>query len=156
MELGVRAMKRRDIVLAGLTISGMTTFVSRALSWPLITEEQREEISRPQPEQAPAGQAPAGPPTIEVEEPDPTKPIKSPVNIRIKFQAHGSDIDPGSFRAFYGWFDITNRITQHAQITSSGLTANDAEIPAGQYSLTLQISDHLRRVGTRTFRFTVT
>jgi hypothetical protein len=77
------------------------------------------------------------------------------VTIRLRFVPQGnSTIDVASFRAKYdSWFtiDVTNRILQHAQISESGLIAENAEIPPGHYAVTLQAADNLHRLGTRTF-----
>jgi hypothetical protein len=96
---------------------------------------------------------------IEVLQPDETRPVIPPVTIRLRFVPQSSStIDVASFRATYdSWFtiDITNRILEHAQISGSGLLAENAEIPPGHYTVTLQIADNLHRLGTRTFDFAI-
>ena len=93
---------------------------------------------------------------IEVVEPDVSKPIRSPVKIRIRFLApQGASINPASFRATYGWFNITDRLVANAKIDASGISADNAEIPAGDYKVTLQIEDDQGRVGTHAFEFRV-
>jgi hypothetical protein len=124
----------------------------------LITADEVERESKaPQVFGAQADVEP-GAPKIEVEEPDASKPIKPPVTIRIRFQPQSdATIDPKTFRATYGFLalDITQRITQNAKVTSSGLVATNADISPGRYTVTLQIADNKHRVGIRTFNFTV-
>jgi hypothetical protein len=150
-------VNRRDVGIALLTIY-VCIGVSRAAAWELVTKEElKRESTSPRPSASPAQSQP-GAPTIEVEQPDPTKPIKPPVTIRVLFKAQaGSTIDPKSFRAKYGWLglDVTDRITSHAKIDASGLIAENADVPAGSYKITLQIADNLQRIGIRVLDFTV-
>jgi hypothetical protein len=130
-----------------------------AAAWQLITAEEFErDRSAPRFRGFFAPTIQPGAPIIEVDQPDQTSAIRVPVNIRLRFRPQaGAIIDLASFRATYGWLgiDITNRIIEHAQINASGLFANNAEIPAGHHKVTLQIADNMRRVGSRTFEFTV-
>jgi hypothetical protein len=154
-------MNRRSIIigLAGLCAS-LSMSARRAFAWVLITQDESiaekkalEDNKGIQPAEAPPG---SDAPVIEVLEPDTTKPIKSPVKIRIRFRPQsGSTINPKTFRAKYGWLgiDITDRLAGHAQIDASGLSADNAEIPAGQYAITLQVADSMGRVGTRALEF---
>jgi hypothetical protein len=99
-------------------------------------------------------------PTITVEQPDARKPIASPISIRLSFQpALGANIDPKTFHVTYGFglfaIDITSRILEHATLTSSGISADNARLPSGHHRVTVQIADDHGRVGTHTFEFTV-
>jgi hypothetical protein len=138
----------------------IAAYASRALAaeWSLVTNEEfSREQAAPHIEESFA-LPPQGVPDIEIDQPDQTKPIKSPVTIRISFRAQdGALIDRSSFRVTYGWFgiDITQRILEHAQLTSQGITAADAQLPSGRHRVTIQIADNRRRVATRTFEFTV-
>jgi hypothetical protein len=150
-------VRRRTLILG--TVASSWIIVTRAKAWSLITKEEYErEKAAPHPDvQAPAV-AQAGAPTIDVDQPDASRPVRPPVTIRISFHpAQGSTIDVKSFRATYGFLgiDITQRILDNAQLTASGLFANDAQLPPGQYKVTLQIADNLHRVGTRTIEFSV-
>jgi len=154
---GDEAVRRRTFILALVSIS--CALSRRAGAWTLITPE---EFARDQsaPHITPRGLAPLrlGGPVIEVDRPDATKPITTPVTIRLRFIPQGgATIDVASFRVTYGWLhlDITSRILEHAQVNQSGLVATNADISSGKYSITLQIADNLHRVGTRTFDFTV-
>jgi hypothetical protein len=132
--------------------------VQSAAAWTLITQDQIDEVNRAKADAArdTFGIEPIRMPVIEIIQPDITKPIETPVKIRIRFRAPaGASIDPASFRATYGWFNITNQLLAHAKIDSSGISADDAEIPSGKYKITLQISDTKGHVGTKEFDFQV-
>lgn len=152
-------MNRRAFVVGLLSVfASLAIALRRAAAWTLITNDEFQAESRAD---RPEGAAPlpqAGSPQIEVLKPDASKPVKSPVTIRIRFRPQaGATINPATFRARYGWLgiDITDRIIAHAQIDASGLSADNAEIPPGQYSVTLEIADTVGRVGTRAFTFRV-
>jgi hypothetical protein len=156
---------RRSFIVSMFTLcTTVLTTTRRACAWDFITNEELEReksASAAQSKEAPASAAPPqlGAPTIDVEQPDATKPITSPVTIRIRFKPQsGATIDPSSFRAKYGWLgiDITSRIIANAKVDASGVVAENANIPAGQYQVTLQIADNLHRVGTRVLSFAVT
>lgn len=154
-------MHRRNAIVGLVSLCGALSSASRrALAWTLITNDEFINESRAlQGASAPPSPQAAGAPTIEILDPDTTKPIKSPVTIRIRFNSQpGATINPATFRAKYGWLgiDITDRLVGHAQVTASGISADNAEVPAGQYTITLQIADNLGRIGTRTLQFSVT
>jgi len=84
--------------------------------------------------------------------------LTPPVTIRVVFKPQPpAAISVSSFQAHYGFFnvDITSRLLQHAKVTPDGLVAENVNIPAGEHTVTLQISDNQGRVGTRTFKFVV-
>ena len=150
-------MNRRALVfcLSAMPVAN----ISWAAGWTLISKEEFDRDSTA-PRSRGGFPAPAEPgaPSIEIEEPNQTRPIPTPVTIRLLFRAQpGAIIDPTSFRATYGWLgiDITRRIMEHAKINASGLFANNADVPAGHHKVTLQIADNMHRVGTFTFEFTV-
>jgi hypothetical protein len=152
-------MHRRTLISTLFTAFAVLVATLRhSVAWVLVTQEEFEHDSiAPHNEAAPAAAQP-GAPSIKVEEPDPAKPIKPPVTIRISFEPQGdATIDPSSFRATYGWLgiDITQRIVQHAKVSASGLVATNADVPPGTYRVTLQIADNRHRVGVRVFEFTV-
>jgi len=148
-------MHRRTFIFGPLALYAT---VCRAATWALITKEEFEQSAAQPLSRSIRRSSPPDAPTIEVSQPDATKPIKPPVTIRIRFRPkEGATIDPTSFRATYGslGIDITNRIMQHAHVSASGLVANNADVPAGHHSVTLQIADNMHRVAIRTFEFTV-
>ena len=147
-------MHRRTFIFGLLALYST---VCRVAAWALITKEEFERDAVPHLEESLAATQP-GAPIIEVEQPDETKPIKSPLTIRIHFRPkEGATIDLTSFRVRYGWLavDITKRIIEHAHVSASGLLANNTDIPAGRHRVTLQVADNMHRVGIRTFEFTV-
>lgn len=142
----------RRTLLFGL----IALYATAAKAWDLITQDEFERDSVAPHPVTPLVGAPPGAPTIKVEQPDATMPIKPPVTIRISFLPKaGATIDPASFRATYGWLDITGRILEHAHVSPSGLLANNVNIPTGHHKVTLQIADNMHRVGAHTFEFTV-
>ncbi len=150
-------MHRRTVVF-GLIALYATVCRARAAAWALITKDEFERDSLAPHPVNPLVAAPPGAPTIKVEQPDETLPIKPPVTIRISFLPKaGATIDPASFHATYGWLgiDITGRILEHTHVSASGLLANNVNIPAGHHKVTIQIADNMHRVGIRTFEFTV-
>jgi hypothetical protein len=148
-------MHRRSIIGIFLGVCvGLNTKLRSAAAWALISEDQSDEINNPKPAAAPST---ITVPVIEIIEPDMTMPIRSPVKIRIRFQAPaGASIKPESFRATYGWFDISDQLISHAaKIDALGISADDAEIPKGKYKITLHISDTKGRIGTQELNFQV-
>ena len=124
----------------------------------LVTRQHsRRENAAPHKQAAPAAPR-SGAPIIRIEEPNTTRPIKSPVRIRVTFQpASNATIVVNSLRVRYGslGIDITRRILAHARPTASGVTVDDAELPRGRHRVTIQIADNLGRVGTKSLQFTV-
>jgi hypothetical protein len=140
-----------------------TSVALESKTWTLLTEDEfGRENSRPHVEQPILAEATG--PTILVERPDENKKVKSPVSVQISFRPHAdAKIDKASLKVTYGFFgfDITKRIVEHAVLTESGLTADNAEIPPGKHSVTIEISEILisdnktRRTGQRVVNFTV-
>ena len=151
-------MHRRTLIFGPLALYAT---VCRAAAWALITKEEFERdltAGQPLSRSLRRTSGPPDAPIIEVEQPHETKPIKPPVTIRIHFRPkEGATIDLASFRVTYGLLgvDITKRIIEHAHVSASGLLANNADIPAGHHTVTLQVADNMHRVGIRTFEFTV-
>jgi hypothetical protein len=117
---------------------------------------QRENAA-PHEQNAPA-QTRSGAPTIRIEEPDITRPVRSPVNIGIRFQAAANArIAVNSLRVRYGFLgiDITRRILAHARPTPTGVFVEEAELPRGRHKVTIQIADNMGRVGVKSFDFNV-
>lgn len=149
-------MYRRTFIFS--LIGSLCVTGSPAHAWSLISKEEFErEEAAARIAEAPAVAQP-GAPVISVDEPDDTKPVSSPVTIRISFHPQqGATIDTKSFRATYGFLgiDITQRIIDNAEFSASGLFAKNAQLPSGHHQVTLQIADNLRRVGNRTIEFTI-
>lgn len=151
-------MYRRTFIFGLLALYAT---VCRAAAWALITKEEFERdlaAAQPLSRGMRRTSAPPDAPTIEVDQPNETKPIKPPLTIRVRFRPkEGATIDPTSFRVTYGslGLDITQRVMEHAHVSASGLLANNADVPAGHHRVTLQVADNMHRVGSRTFEFTV-
>lgn len=156
----------RRFFLSALSVP-LFSSVSIALedgTWPLLTADEFErENSRPHIDQPIPAEVPNGP-TIIVERPDENKAIKSPVSVQIAFRPHAdAKINTASLKVKYGFFgfDITKRIKDHAVLTEIGLAAENAALPAGQHTVTIEISEIVisdkktQRVGRRVINFTV-
>src|SRR5262249_11532774 len=104
-------MYRRSLILG--VIASSCFGIRGASAWPLVTRQQsRRENAAPHKQAAPAASR-SGAPIIRVEEPNTTRPIRSPVRIRVTFQTAGNaTIVPNSLRVRYGslGIDITRRI----------------------------------------------
>ena len=149
-------MYRRNLIVG--VIASLCFGIRWANAWPLVTRRQQQrENAAPHTQTAPAPSR-AGAPTIRIEEPDITRPIRSPVNIRISFQAAANArIAVNSLRVRYGFLgiDITRRILAHARPTPSGVFVEDAELPRGRHKVTIQIADNMGRVGSKSFDFNI-
>jgi hypothetical protein len=126
--------------------------------WTLVTpEEAVQDRTRPRRPEVRAIPVSKGP-RIEMANPDVTRPVRYPINLRIQFVAQpGTSLDLATFKATYGYFDldITRRILGHAKLSAAGLAADNAEIPPGDHRVTLSIADNLGQIGSRVFAFTV-
>jgi hypothetical protein len=90
--------------------------------------------------------------------PDISTPVRVPVSLLIQFVCQpGTSADLSTFKATYGWLniDITKRLLDHATLSASGLSADNANMPPGDHKVTLSIADSLGHVGSRIFSFTV-
>ena len=149
-------MHRRIVILG--VIASSYFGICRANAWSLVTRQQeRREDAAPH-EQAARTPARSGAPTIRIQEPDITKPVKSPVKIRVSFQAGANArIVVDSLRVRYGFLgiDITRRLLAHARPTPSGVFVENADLPRGQHKVTVQIADNMGRVGVQSFDFNV-
>ena len=155
-QLGAFLMHRRSLILGAIASSNF--WIRGANAWPLVTRQQQQrENAAPHEQTAPAPTR-SGAPTIRIEEPDITRPVRSPVNIRIRFQAAANArIEVNSLRVRYGrlGIDITRRILAHARPTPSGVFVEDAELPRGRHRVTIQIADNMGRVGSKSFDFNI-
>lgn len=114
------------------------------------TEAQQEaqaEASAPPP--APRTRsllvAKPGQPTIQVLTPAaPGTAVNAPVRIELAFKpAPGARIVPSTFRVLYGLLkiDLTDRLKKHATVTETGVVVDQAQVPAGQHRLIMQVAD---------------
>jgi hypothetical protein len=75
--------------------------------------------------------------------PDPkAMPTRSPLRLRLRFETRGSRIDLNSLRVIYvknPLVDLTSRIREYAGLT--GIDMPDAEVPAGDHRIIIEVSD---------------
>ena len=125
---------------------------SRAEGFELITAaEAQQEASavaaNPQPARTRGMPAPPRPgqPAIQVLTPATVgTAVNAPVRIEVAFKpAPGTRIVPSTFRVLYGLLkiDLTDRLKKHATVTESGVVVDQAQVPAGQHRLILQVAD---------------
>jgi hypothetical protein len=149
-------MDRRNLIFG--MISSSCFGICRADAWPLITrQESQREHAAPHIQTAPAAPR-SGTPTIRIEEPDLTRPVRLPANIRIRFHASAdARIEVNTLRVRYGFLgiDITRRILAHARPNPSGVFVEDAELPRGRHRVTIQIADTMGRSASQSFDFNV-
>jgi hypothetical protein len=70
--------------------------------------------------------------------------VPAPVRIEVSFKpAPGTRIVPSTFRVLYGLMkiDLTDRLKKHATVTETGVIVDQAQVPAGQHRLILQVAD---------------
>ena len=97
-------------------------------------------------------------PAIQVVTPDEAAPVRSPVDIFVKFEpAPGAKIALDSLHITYGvlGLDVTDRIRHAATVTEQGIRAKGAELPVGAHSMSIEISDTAGRKSKRKFKFRV-
>lgn len=97
-------------------------------------------------------------PDIKVLQPLIGEEIVSPTNIEMTFKAkENATIDIASLKFLYGWlgFDITDRIKKNAEITVTGLSANNVTLPEGKHLIRVKISDSLGRTAEKEIEFVI-
>src|SRR3974390_849716 len=133
-------MNRRNLILGLISSSSFGAW--RADAWPLVTRHQLQRENTVPHHQTASAPTRSGAPTITIQEPDITRPIRLPVDIRIRFHAAAdARIAVNSLRVRYGFLgiDITRRILAHARPTPSGMFVGGAELPRGRHRVTIQI-----------------
>jgi hypothetical protein len=97
-------------------------------------------------------------PTVIVISPAPgTGMLKSPVNLKVRFESHGGTwIDTDSVLLTYlrkPAVDLTQRV--RAYIVPSGIEVDDAEVPPGTHTLRVDVTDSNGHTGWADITFTV-
>jgi hypothetical protein len=86
-----------------------------------------------------------GQPAIQVVSPQAAgTSVNAPVRIEVAFKpAPGTRIVPSTFRVLYGLLkiDLTDRLKKHSTVTETGVVVDQAQVPAGQHRLILQVAD---------------
>jgi hypothetical protein len=82
-----------------------------------------------------------------------TEPVHSPIHLQLKFESFGgTKIDENSIKVTYlrtPNVDLTPRVKSFVKAT--GIDMPDAELPAGDYTLRVDIKDTEGRVGSTSF-----
>lgn len=111
----------------------------------------------------PAAHAPEAPctnkgdkPTIEIYQPRMEKPLKSPLEIQVRFCPEpGASIDSDSVEikgcVWLVCKDKTAQVKQHARVSETGIVATGVELPSGQYTVVITIKDNKGRRGQGKF-----
>jgi hypothetical protein len=137
------------LIAAGLLFSGAARAATQ-----LITEE---EAKLPPPKGAVATDRRGilrGP---KVEFVSPSNSVSSPVHLVLKFESFGgAKIDPDSVKVMFlrtPNVDLTARVKPFVQ--ADGINIQDAELPAGEYMVRVDIKDSDGRPGTSIFTLKV-
>jgi hypothetical protein len=143
-------LHRRVALAAGL----LTLLAAPAVAFELVSpaEALRDRAAAEPP--AMRSTPRPGAPTIELLAPEEEKPLKSPMDIRLRWAAEPSaEIDTASVRVRYGrlGIDVTDRVLGSASVTPQGIDAPDAKLPPGEHRLTVEVADSRRRVASRQF-----
>lgn len=97
-------------------------------------------------------------PHIIVKSPSVKSGLYSPIRIDINFKASDdAAIQLDSLKVLYGWMDldITDRIMQYAQVSRTGVSAENVELPVGEHNITIEISDTKGRDSEKDIYFEV-
>lgn len=97
-------------------------------------------------------------PDIEVLRPGDGNEFEAPVDIHITFvPTEGAEIDLDTLTIKYGalGINVTDRVTENAEVTPAGIRSEGAMLPAGKHKLTVYIGDNLGRLGKRRFTFRI-
>ena len=140
-----------------LCLAGLLAAATPAAAIQLVTEQ---EAALP-PDRLPGlelrGSPTRRPSAVIVSPPPSAGVMKSPLNVKIKLQAHGgAKIDPDSIVVTYKKtpeIDITQRIMPF--ITADGIDVPDAEVPPGIHAFRVQLKDNEGHVGAADFSFQV-
>jgi hypothetical protein len=104
------------------------------------------------------GADPLGP-DIGVLRPGDGDEFMAPIDIHITFEPTvGAKIDLSTLKITYGFLgvDVTDRVTENAEVNEQGILSEGAMLPAGKHKLTVFVSDNLGRMGKRRFSFRIT
>ena len=97
-------------------------------------------------------------PDIEILRPGEGDEFEAPVDIYITFvPTPGAEIDLDTLEIKYGalGINVTDRVTENAEVTPGGIRSEGAMLPAGKHKLTVYIGDNQGRMGKRRFAFRI-
>jgi len=96
-------------------------------------------------------------PTVKVVSPAEAVPAKSPVALKVRFEAHGgSAIDVGSVKVTYlrkPAVDLTERLKPF--ITAAGIEVDQADVAAGRHLVRIELKDAQGRRTSSVIKFSV-
>ena len=143
-------MSRLAIKTVSAVLGILAVFSPARAGTVLITEQ---EASLPPERVAASPRAITRGPHIELVQPETT--ANSPMHFQLRFQSFGgSEINTGSLHVYYlkmPEVDITPRVARFAR--SIGVDIPDAEIPAGEHTIRVEVADSEGR--TRSSIFTL-
>lgn len=151
----------RRLLIGGVSVIwAMVSLTTASHAFVLVTPEEvaREQAKGQPPLARSLIKRDTGGPEIVLVSPPSLENILSPLDIELRFLPKApSKIARDSLRVLYGFFEfnVTDRLTGHAEVTPSGILAKDAVLPAGSHSITIEISDDLDRISRKTFLFEV-
>ena len=145
----------RSIVLLGLLSVTELTFAMQ-----LVTpEEVMASLNAPPVQEVSSEPADPMAPQITVVAPDSIdKAIKNPFKMEVLFKSKdGAVVDLKSFQAFYGLLklDITSRLMQEVEKTSTGIKLSNVNVPSGSHRILLRIKDSQNRLAEKQISFKV-
>ena len=145
----------RSIVLIGLLSVTELTFAMQ-----LVTpEEVMASLNAPPVQEVSSEPADPMAPQITVVAPDSIdKAIKNPFKMEVLFKSKdGAVVDLKSFQAFYGLLklDITSRLMQEVEKTSTGIKLSNVNVPSGSHRILLRIKDSQNRLAEKQISFKV-
>ena len=152
--------RRRFMAVALLIACGMSASVTASQGFVLVSPEEvaRERAKGEPPRTRSFLGTDPGAPEIVLLKPLSLSNVTAPTDIELRIMPKSpAKIVWDSLRVLYGFFglDVTDRLTEHAEVTSAGILARDAVLPAGSHRITIEITDDRQRVGRRTFEFEV-
>jgi hypothetical protein len=101
---------------------------------------------------------PGAPAIRVVSTPEPGAAANTPVRIEVAFKpGAGARIVPSTFRVLYGLLkiDLTDRLKKNATVTENGVVVDQAQMPAGQHRLILQVADDKGNMAEQEIRLRV-
>ena len=155
----IPAISSFTLALAFATLFGTKAALAGPIALVTAEEVRAESLARFEAPPRMRSFPEPGAPKIDVLQPVISRAsLQNPIRIELQFSsASDAEIDPGSFRAYYGFLriDLTERILQNVRVAKSGLKIENAEIPPGSHRLFLRIADSKERATETEVRFVV-
>lgn len=139
--------------LDGLTVASATEPAQTNHHW-LLTPQ---EAAQPKTRTLVTAKSDPGGPKVVIQHPAIAAKVKSPVSIDVLFEAQGGrQLDMKSLKVTYiSLFDIdiTDRLADY--LTTTGIHADDAELPPGEHTIEILIKDQAGRRSVEHLNFRV-